>query len=108
MFPLIRGQEHIKVKKIMIEKNSKKLKKTIDKLTGFCYIIIREREENKLAEREDKTMTRQEIEKALKENERHQFFIQMADRWDRKDYEIIKKLEKEERELKEMLKNLGE
>lgn len=51
-------------------------------------------------------MTRQEIEKRLAENNRHQFMIQMVDRWSDKDKEIISRLWKEERELKELLKKL--
>jgi hypothetical protein len=51
-------------------------------------------------------MTRQEIEKRLEENRKHQFMIQMVDRWDRKHYEAIKRLEKEEKELEEVLKNV--
>ena len=50
-------------------------------------------------------MTREEIKKALEENGRHQFFIHMADRWDNKDRETLRRLEKEEKELKKLLEN---
>jgi len=51
-------------------------------------------------------MTRQEIEKRLERNKKYQFFIHMSDRWTEKDREDLKALEKEEKELKEMLKNV--
>ena len=51
-------------------------------------------------------MTRQEIEKAIEKNERAQFFIHMADRWTDSDRQALDRLEKEEKELKEMLKNV--
>lgn len=73
----------------------------------MCYTIIRKREENKPPkEREDKTMTRQEIEKRLEENEKHQFMIHMIDRWSAKNKETISRLCKEARELKAELEKL--
>lgn len=51
-------------------------------------------------------MTRQEIEKRLEENEKHQFMIHMIDRWSAKDKETISRLCKEARELKAELKKL--
>jgi len=51
-------------------------------------------------------MTKQEIEKRLEENRKHQFMIQMVDRWTEKHYEAIKRLEEEEKKLEEILKNV--
>lgn len=51
-------------------------------------------------------MTRQEIEKAIEKNERAQFFIHMADRWTDSDRQALRRLEKEEKELREILENV--
>ena len=51
-------------------------------------------------------MNRKELEERLEKNQKHQFFIQMGDHWDREDYRTIARLEQEEREIKELLKKL--
>lgn len=48
-------------------------------------------------------MTRQELEKRLKEAERMEFFHAMKDRWDASDFEYARKISREIRELKEQL-----
>ena len=48
-------------------------------------------------------MTRQEIEKKIEELEDREFYLQMKDRWDWKDYEISRKRKEEIRELKKEL-----
>lgn len=73
---------------------------------NVLYYNQKKGKNKKPKEREDKTMTRQEIEKRLAENNKHQFMIQMVDRWSNKDKETISRLWKEEKELKELLKKL--
>ena len=67
----------------------------------MCYTIIRKRKENK--KRRTKKMTRQEIEKKIEDIKNREFYLQMKDRWDWKDYEISRKHREEIRELEKEL-----
>ena len=59
---------------------------------------------NQKREREDKTMTKQEIEKRIEEIEDRIWWINMADRYTYEDRQILNKLYKELRKLREELK----
>ena len=48
-------------------------------------------------------MTRQEIEKKIEDIKNREFYLQMKDRWDWKDYEISRKHIEEIRELEKEL-----
>jgi len=48
-------------------------------------------------------MTRQEIEKKIEDIKNREFYLQMKDRWDWKDYEISRKHREEIRELEKEL-----
>lgn len=50
-----------------------------------------------------KKMTRVEMEQRLKELERSEFYIHMADFWDAEDKRILKEIEQEMKEIKEAL-----
>lgn len=50
-----------------------------------------------------KKMTRAEMEQKLKELERSEFYIHMADFWDAEDKRILKEIEQEIREIREAL-----
>ena len=51
-------------------------------------------------------MTREEIKKEIEELENREFYLQMKDRWDWKDYEISRKRNEEIRELKKQKRSL--
>lgn len=67
----------------------------------MCYTIIKEREEDK--RKENKTMTRQEIEKKIETLEKRRFFLNMKDGWNYNDFQLDDKLKKEIEELEKML-----
>ena len=51
-------------------------------------------------------MTREEITKRIEDLEERKFYLRMADRWTRKDYEYFDKWNNEIRELKKELENV--
>ena len=71
----------------------------------MCYTIIRKRKEN-TKEKENKTMTKEEIIKRMEEIERDRFFLAMADHWTRADFDRDDKLFKEWLKLKNQLKEM--
>lgn len=87
----------------ILKKIPKFFKKRLDK-TGKSVIIIIER--GKKTRKENKTMTRQEIEAKIEELETREFYLKMKDFWSRSDFDYNDKLHREIRELKEQLKGI--